>query len=151
MEQRRVNVRAIIWHDGRLLAVKHKASDGSEASYWATPGGGLDPYETLTAGIKRELYEETGRQAEIGEILFLQQFASESRRSKEELEFFYHITNPENFMEIDLEKTSHGSEELSRIEFVNPKEVNILPKFLSEIDIEEAINNPQSSRLFSEL
>lgn len=151
MEQRRVNVRAVIWHDNRLLAVKHKAKDGSEASYWAVPGGGLDPFESLTDGIKRELLEETGKQAEVGEILFLQQFAGTSRRSKEELEFFYHIKNPQDFININLEETTHGFEELARIEFVDPKEVNLLPKFLSEIDIAEAIDNPRPSRLFSEL
>ena len=45
MEKRRVNVRGIIWRDGKLLAVKHKNNDGSEADYWAVPGGGLDPHE----------------------------------------------------------------------------------------------------------
>lgn len=151
MEQRRINVRGIVWHEGRLLAVRHKTKDGEEASYWATPGGGLDPLESLTDGIKRELLEETGITAEVGELLFVQQFSSNSRRSVEELEFFYHIKNPEAFMDIDLESTTHGFDELSRIEFVELSNIDILPKFLSKVDIEECINNPQPARLFTEL
>ena len=151
MEQRRINVRGIIWHEGRLLAVKHKTKSDKEASYWATPGGGLDPFESLTDGIKRELLEETGVTAEVGELLFIQQFSSNSRRSAEELEFFYHIKNPEAFIDIDLKSTTHGFDELSRIEFVKLSDIDILPKFLSKINIEECINNPQPARLFTEL
>ena len=31
MDKRRVNVRAIIWRDGKLLAAKQKNTDGSES------------------------------------------------------------------------------------------------------------------------
>ena len=50
-ELRRVNVRAIIWKDGKLLAVKHKTSPGEESPYWAVPGGGLDPMESIEDGL----------------------------------------------------------------------------------------------------
>ena len=150
MQQRRINVRAIIWHEGKLLAVKHKESDGSEAAYWATPGGGLDPMESLIDGIKREIQEETGKTAVVGNLLFMQQFAS-GQRAKEELEFFYHVTNGKDFLDIDLSKTTHGEEELARIEFIDPRKENILPAFLSEIDIEKQIAENGPPTLFSEL
>lgn len=151
MEQRRVNVRAIIWHDGHLLAVKHKNKDGSEADYWAVPGGGLDPMESLTDGIKRELLEETGVQAQIGHLLFMQQFASNRRSWNEELEFFYHIANHGDFTDIDLSKTTHGAEEIARIEFIDPTKEYILPRFLSEVDIAALIEGGQQVQLFNEL
>ena len=43
---RRINVRAIIYKDGKLLAVKHKHGDNI-SHYYAVPGGGLDPQESL--------------------------------------------------------------------------------------------------------
>ncbi len=151
MEKRRINVRAIIWHNNRLLAVKHKTKDGGEADYWAVPGGGLDPKEALTDGITRELLEETGVKAEIGTLLFMQQFNSTRPSWDEELEFFYHITNCEDFLDIDLTKTTHGNQELARIEFIDPKNEYILPRFLSEVDIASAIENKVSTQLFNEL
>ena len=59
LDKRRINTRAIIYRDGKILAVKHK--HGDEISfYYAAPGGGLDPHESLTDGLIRELREETG-------------------------------------------------------------------------------------------
>ena len=40
---RRINVRAIIYKDGKLLAVKHKHGDNI-SHYYAVPGGGLDAH-----------------------------------------------------------------------------------------------------------
>lgn len=54
MDKRRVGVRAIIYKDGKILAVKHKTKDG-EASFWAIPGGGLEPGESIENGLRREV------------------------------------------------------------------------------------------------
>lgn len=135
MEKRRINVRAIVWRDGKILAVKHRKEDGSESSYWAVPGGGLDPLEDLRSGVRRELIEETGVEATVGDLLFMQQFHSEREGTDEELEFFFHIEDTPEFDAVDLEKTSHGFHELARIEFVDPTQVTILPERLSTLDI----------------
>lgn len=89
MDKRRINVRAIIFKDGKLLAVKHKTQSGEEASYWALPGGGLDPFERLDKGIQREMLEETGIEVNVGRILFGQQLRSGRPGRDEELEFFF--------------------------------------------------------------
>lgn len=143
MEKRRVNVRGIIWRDGKLLAVKHKNSDGSEVDYWAIPGGGLDPHESLVAGVTRELMEETAITAQVGKLLFMQQFNSRRRDHTEELEFFFQINNPEDFVDIDLSLTTHGDDEIARIEFVDPKKILIYPRFLSTVDIADHIAHDQ--------
>ena len=72
---RRINVRAIIYKDGKLLAVKHKHGDNI-SHYYAVPGGGLDPHESLVDGLARELREETGIDAVIGNLLFIQQLTT---------------------------------------------------------------------------
>lgn len=142
-DKRRINVRAIVWHDDKLLAVKHKTSEGGESTYWALPGGGLDPFESLADGVKREMIEETGIEPQVGRILFGQQFRSERQHRDEELEFFIHVTNPEDYTDIDLSQTTHGDEELARCEFIDPKHENILPKFLQTIDIRSYIDTVQ--------
>lgn len=142
-QRRRINVRAIIYKDGKILAVKHKTKDGNEASYYCIPGGGLDPLESLIDGVKREVMEETGVEATVGRLLFIQQFASERIGYGEELELFFEVTNADDFEHVDIQATSHGKDELALCEFVDPTTVVLLPKFLSSIDIGSYINGEQ--------
>ncbi len=143
MDKRRVAVRAIIWHNNKLLAVKHKTKQNGESAYWSLPGGGLDPLESLIDGIKRELLEETGIHAEVGKLLHIQQLQSDRLNNNEELEFFFHITNPEAFASIDLTSTTHGNQELARCEFINPTTTYILPSFLSTVNLRQQIATDQ--------
>ena len=147
---RRVNVRAIIYKNGKLLAVKHK--HGEDIShYYAVPGGGLDPHESLVDGLARELREETGINAVIGNLLFIQQFPSAHAGYAEELEFFFTVKNPDNFTNIDLETTSHGAEELAVCEFVDPASVTLYPEFLQSIDLVDYINNDRPALVIDNL
>lgn len=134
---RRVNVRAIIYQNGKLLAVKHIGSDGEAAPYYAVPGGGVDPHESLEHGLSREMIEELGVDPIIGRLLFIQQFPSGRRGYEEELEFFFAIDNPEDFDALDLTTTSHGSIELAVCEYIDPHAITIYPKFLQTIDLGE--------------
>lgn len=146
--KRRINVRTIIYRDDKLLAVRHKTSGGEAADYYAVPGGGLDPHESLTAGAAREIMEETGIAAKIGKLLFIQQFVSERKGYDEELEFFFAVDNPEDFTDIDLSKTTHGADEIAVIEYVDPLAVALLPRFLRSVDIGEAIANDHPTEIF---
>lgn len=144
---RRVNVRGIIVKDGKLFGVRHRRPE-NEADFWCTPGGGLDDRESLIAGMKREILEETGVTAEIGRLLYIQQFNEPDKLSSsgfdEFLEFFFHIKNADDFDNIDLSTTSHGTQELAEFGWVDPKEVTFLPLFLQQVDIESGIteNSP---------
>ena len=140
--KRRVNVRAIIWKDGKLLVVKRKNKEGV-SHYYATPGGGIDPMESLTDCLKREIMEETGIEAVPGKLLFVQQFPAEREGYDEELEFFYAVENPEDFANIDLENTTHGHIEIAICEYVDPKSVTLYPEFLQTIDIAHYIASDQ--------
>lgn len=147
---RRINVRAIIYKDGKLLAVKHK--HGEDIShYYAVPGGGLDPRESLVDGLARELREETGINAVIGNLLFIQQFPSARAGYAEELEFFFTVKNPDDFININLETTSHGAEELAVCEFVDPASVTLYPEFLQSIDIVGYANNDRPTLVIDNL
>lgn len=150
MDKRRIGVRAIIFHNGKLLANKFRTESG-ESKHWAAPGGGLDAHESLEEGLKREILEETGVIPKIGRLLFLQQFRSTRAHRDEELEFFFHITNPEDFMNIRLENTTHGAAELARCEFITPSVELLLPVFLQTIDIPSYIKNTKPVFLFSDL
>lgn len=138
--KRRINVRAIIYRDGKILAARHGHGDNM-SHYYAVLGGGLDPREPLGDGLIRELREETNVEAKLGKLLFIQQFPSSREGYTEELEFFFEVKNPEDFIDINLKQTTHGAKEIAYLDFINPKQNVIYPKFLQEIDIERYIEN----------
>jgi len=137
---RRVAARGIIVKDGKLLAIKLKdyESDGARAlGHWITPGGKVDPKESLTDAIQREIKEELGVDAVVGNLLYIQQF---THHDTEQLEFFFHITNADDFTDIDLTKTSHGQKEVDEIDFIDTAESNVLPEFLRDESFEDVEN-----------
>ena len=127
--ERRITVRGIIEKDGRLFCVRQKHSDGSVNDFWCTPGGGLESQESLHDALRRELVEELGVAPKIGTLLAVQQY----RESHIEfLEFFFNIENADEYTSIDLEMTSHGTQELVEYDFIDPSSVFILPEFLNK-------------------
>jgi len=148
MKTRRVNVRGIIFNNGKLLLTKFRQSDDSESKHWGTFGGGLDIRESLIDGLHREMIEETGIAPKIGKLLFIQQFEDDE---KEYLEFFFNIENIEDHEVVDLEATSHGALELTTWDYVDPKTAHVLPSFLTSIDIHGAIEGSEPVFVDSEL
>ena len=62
-----VGVGAVVVHEGRVLLVRR----GSEPlkGHWSLPGGMLELGEALTAGVVREVEEETGLLVEAVELI----------------------------------------------------------------------------------
>lgn len=153
---RRVNVRGIIVNDkGELFCQRLTARERDGRDFWCTPGGGLDTGESLLDGLRREMVEETGVAPEIGRLLFVQQFAEKGDQSahgpSEQLEFFFHITNWQDYQQIDLSATTHGELEVAACGFVDPKSTVILPSFLTETDMRRLIGEVAPVALLSEL
>lgn len=144
-QNRRVNLRAIIVKDGKLFCQKLKNSHTlHDNEFWCTPGGGIDFGESLHEGLTREIIEETGVEPVIGNLLFIQQFMDGDR---EQLEFFFHVTNADDYETLDLASTSHGDIEVAECAFVDPKTTDIKPDFLTTIDIDAAIASSNSTRI----
>lgn len=64
----RTAVKALIVRDGRLL-LNHCRGEGGE--YYALPGGGQKPGETLDAALVRECQEEIGVIVSVGPLRFV--------------------------------------------------------------------------------
>lgn len=133
MYKRRINVRGIIYQNGKIFAQKLKKKDG-ENPFWSTPGGGLDDGERLQDGLHREMIEETGVKPEIGKLLFVQQFEDDRG---ENIEFFFHIKNTKDYENIDLNATTHGNEEVSQSGFIDLKSQEVLPEDIKGLDLEK--------------
>jgi 8-oxo-dGTP pyrophosphatase MutT (NUDIX family) len=138
-EARRVCVRGLIYKDGKLFGQKLHNSSGD---WWCTPGGGVDPMESLHDALIREMIEEAGITPVIGRLVFIQQFATNGHTGHGEdelLEFFFLIENADDYQVIDLEKTSHGKLEVAEYGFVEPTEKNMLPAILQTTEITTAL------------
>lgn len=149
MAKRRLTVRGIIFKDNMLLAQQLTADHhGVNRDFWCTPGGGLDEDESIIDGLKREMVEETGIIPEIGRLLFIQQFFD---GENEQVEFFFHIKNANDFENINLSQTTHGLAEIKNVGFIDPKTSWVLPKFLTEIDIKDYVDNQKDVLVINNL
>lgn len=138
---RRIAVRGIVVHDGKLLCATPKPYNKNVITgLWGVPGGGIDDGEALIPALERELFEELGISPKIGILLYIQQFTKPSGR--ENLEFFFHITNAHEFLNLDLSKSTHGEAEIEDIKFVDPAKFPIVPKFLMSESFTNIANQP---------
>lgn len=117
-------------------------------SYWCLPSGGLDEGEALLTGVEREIVEETGIKPMVGNLLYVQQF---THGDKDYLEFFFHITNSEDYLHIDLSKTTHGAEEIEEISFIDPTTRHVLPEFLKTEPLSERAASSGPTKIISRL
>ncbi len=129
--KRKVAVRGIFVHEGTLLCIWQKPYRDKDIDYWCVVGGGVDPGEGLLEALDREIIEETGVKPVIGKLLFMQQYI---HKDHEQLELFYNIENAKDYQKVDLSKSSHGLEEIEKIEFLDPSKNRVLPEFLQHED-----------------
>ncbi len=147
----RIKARGIIIKDNKLLCVVHKHDNLKIKNgnyHWSLPGGTLENGESIISCLKREMFEETGVIPKVTRLLFVHQFVA---NSKEYLEFFFGISNSDDYLNVDLTKTSHGLQEIEEIAFIDPAKNKILPKFLSEIQIDKIDLNNTPVQFFSYL
>jgi ADP-ribose pyrophosphatase YjhB (NUDIX family) len=137
-----VSVRAICVKNGKLFCVRNTAyRTGKPSEFWCVPGGGVDDNEDLVTALKREIKEELGVEAEVGSLLYIQEYF-DKRLQKIYLEFFYHVTNTADFTNIDLSKTTHGEEEIAEFGFIDASKEFVLPKFLATEIFENLTSQP---------
>lgn len=126
--KRRVAVRGIFILDGKLLCAQLKQYKTSiSGDFWSVLGGGIEDGEALIPALEREIVEETGIRPVVGSLLYIQQYSS---TETENLEFFFNILNPRDYLDVDLAKTTHGSKEIDKLEFIDPATHIVLPEFL---------------------
>jgi 8-oxo-dGTP pyrophosphatase MutT (NUDIX family) len=65
IDQLRVAVSAIVWDDKGRLLLQQRGDNG----YWGFPGGGVEPGETVTEAVMREVWEETGFKIQPGRLI----------------------------------------------------------------------------------
>lgn len=125
---RSISVRAIIPHEDKFLLVNNRHSKGD---FYCLPGGGVELGEEVVGALKREIKEELGVEATVGNLVILNQIIDGEEYQAPEL--YFHITNGADFVNIDLAGTSHGQAEIADVGFFRLDEVLLLPRELTDI------------------
>ncbi|MEH1838725.1 MAG: 8-oxo-dGTP diphosphatase MutT [Nostoc sp.] len=60
---------AVIWNDQEQILIDRRRPEGSMGGLWEFPGGKIEPGETISECIQREISEELGIVIEVGEHL----------------------------------------------------------------------------------
>lgn len=135
----RIAVRGVIVYKNKLLCVRlKKYGEAIPGDYWCLPGGTVESGEKLVPAIRRELLEELGVDAKVGKVLYIHEF---HYNKNDHLEFFFEITNPQDFINLDLSKASHAAEELEEVKFLSTNKHHILPKILTEKSAPDHLNS----------
>jgi len=108
-----IGVRGVIYDGQKLLVVTNKWVPG----YYVLPGGGMNPGESITGALKREIVEELGVTPSVGQLIAVHQIKNDGNLSAPG--FIFHITNPDDFKNIDLTQTTHGEDEIDEFEFTD--------------------------------
>jgi len=126
----KLTVRGIVYDKttNKILCQKlRKLDDG----VWYLPGGKVEDGENLQAALKRELLEECGIEAEVGRLVYINQYFDGTNFV---VAFVFNINNVQDFYSIDLKSTSHGLEEIDEVKFI-PQTSNIVPQSITTLDL----------------
>jgi len=72
-ETPRLSARALIYRDNHLLLTKYQDDRGF---WYVTPGGGINKGESVSKGLQRELFEELGAKAIVGDLVAVREVTS---------------------------------------------------------------------------
>lgn len=89
MSSPRLAARALILHQNRLLLVN--AWPGDQSDLWCAPGGGVERGQSLPDNLKREVFEETGLEIEVGTPCLINEF-HEPQGTFHQVEVFFRCT-----------------------------------------------------------
>ncbi len=125
-----VRCRGVIMHDGKLLVIQNAGR-----SFYAFPGGHLDPGEDPQTCMKRELLEELGMEPVIGRLLCVYTFTN--AEGMQSIEFYFEVQNGSDFLDHEQYTKSHAHE-IAEVRWIAPHEttLDLLPKALHQAFLE---------------
>lgn len=127
MTSAQVAVRAVIVDQGRVLLVN---GDGS-GDFWCLPGGRLEYAESLHDGVRREVYEETGLQVNVGDVLAVCEFVYPAR-TYHTVETIFRCTIEAGHISQDWVDTGGPVKDRRFFTLEELQNLNVFPRFLRD-------------------
>ncbi|MFI5270458.1 MAG: DUF3817 domain-containing protein [Candidatus Saccharimonadales bacterium] len=124
--QLKIYARAIIWQGNELLLVQPK-----DSLSWELPGGLVNDKKEITSSLDRSLNELFGIRSTVGKLRYVWRHSSKNHQN---LELFYEITNPKDFISLALKEPTGSARRYDEVMYINPKlceEIN--PNYLRKI------------------
>jgi A/G-specific adenine glycosylase len=106
---------AVIWRDGKILIDRRKPG-GTLGGLWEFPGGKLEPGETISQCITREIREELGIEITVGQELIVLEHTYEKFTVLLHVHHCAHVSGEPQPIECD-EIRYVGLDELNDYEF----------------------------------
>ena len=78
MHYHRISAGAIVEDRGRLLMVRHVVP--GKYDFWVAPGGGVQGDESYEEAAAREVWEETGLEVSMGQLLYIEDLVNPESR-----------------------------------------------------------------------
>ena len=72
MQSHRISAGALVEREGKLLLVRSVVP--GKYDFWVAPGGGVKQGESLEEAAAREIWEEAGLRAQVGKLLYIEEF-----------------------------------------------------------------------------
>jgi 8-oxo-dGTP diphosphatase len=120
----RVRVCGICVKDDAILLVKH-ISLGPKGIFWAPPGGGIQPGESASEALVRELKEETGLDIEVKRFLFVHEFLKDPLHA---VELFFEVNITGGLLTKGSDPEMARNQIISEVRFLNFKEIESMDK-----------------------
>ena len=99
---------------------------GSENIFWSPPGGGVHYGESAPAALAREIVEECGLTAEVGEMLFINEYIEAPLHA---VEVFFHVTKISGLLTKGVDpEFSLDSQIIQEVQFMTLAEIKAFPE-----------------------
>jgi ADP-ribose pyrophosphatase YjhB (NUDIX family) len=106
-----------------ILLVKHKGI-GELGYLWSPPGGGVEFGESLVAVLQREIAEECGLTAKIGDLIFVDEFIKPPLHA---VEFFFKIAVSGTLIKGKDPEMSEEHQMIEEVKYVSWEEIKSGP------------------------
>jgi len=126
--QHRIRAAGLLVRDEHILLVRHEV--GGDL-YWIPPGGGFesDKDESTRDTVRRECFEETGLDVEVGPLVYVREFA-EPLAGRFHMELFYRVDAWSGAVSLDNLRGLGGDEfDIRAVAWVPRAELPHLPSF----------------------
>ncbi len=137
----RPGVKAIIWHQGKVLFISEKLKNGEgKIIVHDVPGGGIEQNESMMETLRREVYEEVGLKVEVicpvgGWELTLLKY-NESIRAV----CFAYLCKLSGSTQVDL-SNNPAQEDIFSAEWLSIDEALNRPNFITNADMRKTLEN----------
>jgi ADP-ribose pyrophosphatase YjhB (NUDIX family) len=126
----RLAARALIVHEDRLLLVNAFANH--HMNLWCAPGGGVERGASLPDNLKREVFEETGLQINVGALAIVNEF-HDPKSTFHQVDLIFHCTLKSGTIAPDWEDVAGVVNKWSWATRDEMAQMNIKPSGLADI------------------